>query len=101
MLGATRADIPSMNVYDVFRVSGALDEVEADFYERTLDAWVFYAGGEEVFRVSIAEVAGITKSRIARTQTAGIDPVPHPNGDDSRSAGRVNPRLADVLSKLL
>ncbi len=58
-----------MNVYDVLRVSGDLDEVEADFYERTLDAWVFYASGEEVLRVSIAEVAGITESRIARTET--------------------------------
>ncbi len=61
---AAHADIPSMNVYDVFRVSGELDEVEAEFYERVCDAWVFYAGGEEVFRVSIAEVAGITKSPI-------------------------------------
>ena len=67
-----------MNAYDVFRVSGKLDEVEADFYERKRDAWVFYAGGEEVFRVAMAEVAGITKSRIAGTQTAGIDPVSHP-----------------------
>ncbi len=67
-----------MNAYDVFRVSGELDEVEADFYERALDAWVFYAGGEEVFRVSIAEVAGITKSRIAGTETTGIGPVSHP-----------------------
>ena len=67
-----------MNAYDVFRVSGEIDELEADFYERTLDAWVFYAGGDEVFRVSIAEVAGITKSRIARTETTKMGPVPHP-----------------------
>ena len=55
-----------MNVYDVIRQSGDFDEVEADFFERAGEDWVFIAGGREVFRVAMAEVEGITKSRNLR-----------------------------------
>ena len=64
-----------MNVYDVTYVSGGGDEIDADFFEREADDWVFFAGGSEVFRIPVEEVVGVTKSssRVSPVQ----DPTEH------------------------
>jgi hypothetical protein len=58
-----------MNIYDVHHVNGDIYEIEADFFEREDDDWVFYAGGVEVFRVSWLDVLGVTKSRVPPAHT--------------------------------
>ena len=55
-----------MNVYDVNHVNGDIYEIEAEFYERQGDDWVFYAAGLEVFRVSWLDVLGVSKSTLWR-----------------------------------
>ena len=58
------ADIPGVNVYDVNHVSGDIHEVEADFYQREEDDWVFYARDVEVHRVSWFDVLSVSKSTL-------------------------------------
>lgn len=53
-----------MNVYDVSHVNGDIYEIEAEFYEREGDDWVFYVANDEVFRVSWLDVLGVSKSSI-------------------------------------
>ena len=53
-----------MNVYDINHVNGDIYEVEADFFEREENDWVFYVTGVEVFRVSWLDVLGVAKSSI-------------------------------------
>jgi hypothetical protein len=48
--------------YDVMHVNGDTYEVEADFYERQRDDWVFYLGDDEVFRVPFLDVMTVTKT---------------------------------------
>jgi hypothetical protein len=50
-----------VNAYEVSFHSGASEEVEAEFFERDGDDWVFYAGGTEVKRVPMANVQSVTK----------------------------------------
>jgi hypothetical protein len=64
------ADDLRMNVYDVNHVSGDIYEIEADFYERQRDEWVFYAAGTEVFRVSWFDVLGVAKSTLREPPAA-------------------------------
>lgn len=51
-----------MNIYTIQETNGQTADVEADFCERVGDDWVFYAGLQEVFRVPIANVAGLMKA---------------------------------------
>jgi hypothetical protein len=37
-------------------------DVEAAYFERDGDEWVFYVGLEEVFRISVDTVVGISKA---------------------------------------
>ena len=60
--------LPVMNAYDIHHVNGDIYEVEADFFEREGDDWVFYAVRDEVFRVSWFDVLGVSKSSIRPTQ---------------------------------
>ncbi|MEX0985627.1 MAG: hypothetical protein WD096_11360 [Actinomycetota bacterium] len=53
-----------MNVYDVSHVSGDIHEVEADFYQRDGEDWVFYAHDIEVHRVGWLDVLSVSKSSI-------------------------------------
>ena len=53
-----------MNAYDINHVNGDIYEIEADFFEREEDDWVFYAAGSEVFRVSWFDVLGVSKSSL-------------------------------------
>lgn len=48
--------------YDVMHVNGDTYEVEAEFYQREGDDWVFYAGGDEVYRVPYLDVLGVSKT---------------------------------------
>jgi hypothetical protein len=59
-----RADTPCMapKFYDVMHMKGDTYEVEADFYEREGDDWVFYLADEEVFRVPFLDVMTVTKT---------------------------------------
>ena len=50
-----------VNAYEVSFHAGESEEVEADFFERAEDDWVFYAGGTEVKRVPMANVQSVTK----------------------------------------
>ena len=50
-----------MNAYEVSFHSGESEEVEAEFFERADDDWVFYAGGAEVKRVPMDNVQSVTK----------------------------------------
>ena len=53
-----------MNVYDVNHVNGDIYEIEAEFFEREEDDWIFYARGVEVYRVSWFDVLGVAKSTL-------------------------------------
>ena len=68
------ADTSPVNIYDVSRASGGFEEIEADFYERADDSWVFIAGGQEVFRILLADVEGITKSRMSAGSAPSAGP---------------------------
>lgn len=50
-----------MNAYEVSFHEGPSEEIEADFFERDGDDWVFYLGGAEVKRVPMANVESVTK----------------------------------------
>ena len=50
--------------YDVMHVNGDTYEIEAEFYEREGDDWVFYDGGAEVFRVAFVDVVSVSKTPI-------------------------------------
>lgn len=50
-----------MNIYEVMRMTGGSQEVEADFYERKGDEWVFFVGDAEVFRLPMGEVQAVVK----------------------------------------
>lgn len=52
----------SIKVYDVHHVSGDIHEVEAEFYERQGEDWVFYVGVDEVFRVPFLDVLSVSKT---------------------------------------
>jgi hypothetical protein len=52
----------AMKYYDVMHVNGDTYEVEAEFYQREGDDWVFYANGSEVYRVAFLDVLGVTKT---------------------------------------
>jgi hypothetical protein len=52
-----------MLTYLVSYVSGETRELEADFYQRDGDDWVFVSGGTEILRVQVEQVASISKSR--------------------------------------
>ena len=54
----------AMNIYDINHVNGDIYEIEAEFFEREGDDWVFYADRTEVFRVSWFDVLGVAKSSI-------------------------------------
>lgn len=53
-----------MNLYDVLEISGERHEIEADFYQQAGDDLVFIAGGEEVVRIVVSDVQGLTRVRI-------------------------------------
>ena len=69
-VGGIRADTVRMNIYDINHVNGDIYEIEADFYEREGDDWVFYATGAEVFRVSWFDVLGVAKSTVSPPRVA-------------------------------
>jgi hypothetical protein len=48
--------------YDVMHVNGDTYEVEAEFFQREGDDWVFYADDAEVFRVPFVDVLGVSKT---------------------------------------
>ena len=50
-----------VNAYEVSLLDGGSEEVEADFFERAEEDWVFYAGSAEVKRVPMADVQSVTK----------------------------------------
>jgi hypothetical protein len=52
-----------MNVYLVTYVSGENAELEADYYLQEGEAWIFFRAVDEVLRVEIEKVAGVTKAR--------------------------------------
>jgi hypothetical protein len=51
-----------MNVYDIAHVNGDIYEIEAEFFQRESDDWVFYAEEREVLRVSWFDVLSVSKS---------------------------------------
>ena len=53
-----------MNIYDVSHVNGDIYEVEAEFYQREDDDWVFYAGGSATFRIGSLDVLSVSKSNL-------------------------------------
>ena len=61
---ATRADTAGMNLYDVLEMSGERHEIEADFYQQAGDELVFISGGEEVVRIVVSAVQGLTRVRL-------------------------------------
>jgi hypothetical protein len=63
-LRRTRADTSPVNIYDVNHVNGDIYEIEAEFFEREDDDWIFYAHGVEVYRVSWFDVLGVAKSTL-------------------------------------
>jgi hypothetical protein len=64
-----------VNIYDVNHVNGDIYEVEAEFFEREGDDWVFYARGIEVYRVSWFDVLGVAKSSL-REPPVPAEPAP-------------------------
>jgi hypothetical protein len=53
----------NLNSYLIMFRSGLTQEIEAQFYERVLDEWVFTAAGVDVLRVPVDSVASISKAR--------------------------------------
>jgi hypothetical protein len=53
----------AMIMYFVSYVAGESRELEADFFQRDGDDWVFVSRGMEVLRVRVEQVASISKSR--------------------------------------
>ena len=53
---------PMMHLYCIERPDEDLAEVEAAYFEREGDEWVFYIHQAEVFRIPIASVVGISKT---------------------------------------
>jgi hypothetical protein len=58
-----------VNIYDVNHVNGDIYEIEAEFFEREDDDWIFYARGVEVYRVSWFDVLGVAKSSLREPST--------------------------------
>ena len=50
------------NSYLINKTDGSSSEILADHYEREGDEWVFMIGSSEVLRISIDEIASITKA---------------------------------------
>jgi hypothetical protein len=50
------------NSYLITKTDGSSSEILADHYEREGDEWVFMIGSSEVLRISIDEIASITKA---------------------------------------
>ena len=48
--------------YDVRHVNGDTYEIEADYFQREGDDWVFYDDQTEVFRVPFLDVMGVSKT---------------------------------------
>jgi hypothetical protein len=48
--------------------------VEADFYERAGEEWVFYAGDAEVLRLPMAEVQAVVKVPNPPPRPPGSEP---------------------------
>ena len=48
--------------YDVMHVNGDTYEIEAEFFQREDEDWVFYDGGSEVFRVPYQDVVSVSKT---------------------------------------
>jgi len=71
-----RADNSIVNIYDVNHVNGDIYEIEAEFFEREEDEWVFYARGAEVYRVSWFDVLGVAKSSLREQPAQSQDPDP-------------------------
>jgi hypothetical protein len=53
----------NLNSYLVLFRSGLSQEIQAQYYERVLDEWVFIASGEDVARIAADTVASISKAR--------------------------------------
>ena len=51
-----------MHLYCIEQPDQDTAEVEAAYFERHGDEWIFYIGQDEVFRVSVASVLGISKT---------------------------------------
>jgi hypothetical protein len=56
------------------RAGSASQEVEADFYERAGEEWVFYAGDAEVLRLPMAEVQAVVKVPNPPPRPPGSEP---------------------------
>jgi hypothetical protein len=52
-----------MNTYLIMDAEGQPLEIEADFYERDGEDWVFITGAVEVLRIPTAGTIGISKAR--------------------------------------
>lgn len=50
------------NSYLITKMDGTSDEILADHYEREGDEWVFMIGNKEVLRITIDDIASITKA---------------------------------------
>jgi hypothetical protein len=51
-----------MHLYCIERPDHDLAEIEAAYFEREGDEWVFYVGQDEVFRIPLDTVVGISKT---------------------------------------
>jgi hypothetical protein len=52
----------AMHLSCIERPDEGLAEIEAAYFEREGDEWVFYVGQDEVFRTPVAGVVGIAKT---------------------------------------
>jgi hypothetical protein len=60
---AARADTSHVaNLYDVMHVNGDTYEVDADFFQRDGEDWVFYLADVEVMRLPFLDVLSVTKA---------------------------------------
>jgi hypothetical protein len=50
------------NLYLLMKTEGPADEIEADFFQREGDDWVFTLGGEEVAKLPIDSIVSIAKA---------------------------------------